>query len=87
MSNSQEPQFTVSSGFYRLANQNDSPARYAPPQMAEYDMTTVCFCGGDYIAVMSGPCRFRVVKAPEGFRRFEGKEFLDKPVSMLPIGG
>jgi hypothetical protein len=80
---SQQPEFTVKHDWYRWVDQKYSDRRYSPPAMSGHNVGSRCLCGpGDFIAVMSGEGRFRIVRAPDGYNNTVGKEFFYNNLSL-----
>jgi hypothetical protein len=62
-------------GWYQWVNQGNSPAKYAPVQMRDFDMSARCLCQSGFTVVDTSDKTFRVVTAPDGYRDTIDQEF------------
>ena len=74
----------VKPGGYQWADQQNSPARYAPAAVtAHFDMSARCLCSEGFRVVDLSEAAFRVVAAPPGYSDTIGKIFLSTPINCL----
>jgi DNA-binding protein HU-beta len=75
--------YELESGWYRWADQANSPARYAPPAMARFDMSNRCLCSPGFKVTDTSATTFKVIKAPLGYSDTLNKEFVKGKVACL----
>lgn len=76
--NTTVPTRDLATGWYRWADQSNSPARFAPAAMSNFDMSARCLCQEGFKVRDVDAKTFRVVSAPPGYQDTVGKEFVAK---------